>query len=112
MINKKRRDTTLNSMYPIPSENSNKFYKLNYVKGISNKIINMLKKYNIRTTCININNIGKILTNNKNKTDKFSKSGICLYRKQNSAELISFFSGNIDGSGWGCERYHTSSRNN
>ena len=77
MINKKRRDITLNSIYPIPSENSNnKFYKLNYVKGISNKIINMLKKYNIRTTCINTNNIGKILTNNKDKTDKFSKSGI------------------------------------
>ena len=55
---------------------NNKFYKLNYVKGISNKIINILKKYNIRTTCINTNNIGKILTNNKDKTDKFSKSGI------------------------------------
>jgi len=36
----------------------------------------MLKKYNIRTTCINTNNIGKILTNNKDKTDKISKSGI------------------------------------
>ena len=36
----------------------------------------MLKKYNIRTTCINTNNIGKILTNNKDKTEKFSKSGI------------------------------------
>ena len=61
----------------IPSENSNnKFYKLNYVKGIGNKIINTLKKYNIRTTCINTNNTDKILTNNKDKTDKFSKSDI------------------------------------
>ena len=77
MINKKRKDITLNSIYPIPSENfNNEFYKLNYVEGISKKIINILKKYNIRTTCININNIGKILTNNKDKTDKFSKSGI------------------------------------
>ena len=34
MIHRKRRDITLNSIYPIPSENSNnKFYKLNYVKG-------------------------------------------------------------------------------
>ena len=77
MINKKRRDITLNFIYSIPSENSNnKFCKLNYVKGISNKIINMLKKYNIKTTCINTNNIGKILTNNKDKTHKISKSGI------------------------------------
>ena len=37
-----RYRNTLNSIYPIPSENSNnKFYKLNYVKGISNKIINI-----------------------------------------------------------------------
>ena len=58
MIHRKRRDITLNSIYPIPSENSNnKFYKLNYVKEISNNIINIFKKYNIRTTCININNI-------------------------------------------------------
>ena len=77
MIHRKRKDITLNFIYPIPCENSNnKFYKLNYVKGISNKIINFLKIYNIRTTCINTNNIGKILTNNKDKTDKFSKSGI------------------------------------
>ena len=74
MINKKRRDITLNYIYPIPSENpNNKFYKLNYVKGISNKIIDILKKYNIRITYINTNNIGKILTNKKDKTDKFSK---------------------------------------
>ena len=59
----------------IPSEKSNnKFYKLNYAKEISNKIINIIKKYN--TACINTNNIGKIFTNNKDKTDKFSKSGI------------------------------------
>ena len=77
MIHRKKRDVTLNSVYPISSENSNnKFYKLNYVKGISNKIINILQKYNIRTTCINTNNIVKILTNNKDKIDKSSKSGI------------------------------------
>ena len=69
--------TWITLLNPIPSENSNnKLYKLNYVKGISNKIINILKKHNIRTTCINTNNIGKILTNNKDKSDKFSKSGI------------------------------------
>ena len=51
MIHRKRKDITLNSIYSIPSENSNnKFYKLNNVKGISNKIIIILKKYNIRTT--------------------------------------------------------------
>ena len=77
MIHRKRRDIILKSIYPTPSENpNNKFYKLNYVKGTSNKIINILKKYNIRTTCINSNNIGKILTNSKDKRDKLSKSGI------------------------------------
>ena len=85
MINKKRRDITLNSIYPIPSENPNdKFYKLNYVKGISNKIINILKKYNIRTTYTN--------TNNKDKTDKFFKSGIyCI----NSNEWNAVYYGQI-----------------
>ena len=45
MIHRKRRVITRNSIYPILSENhNNTFYKLNYVKGISNKIINILKK--------------------------------------------------------------------
>ena len=44
MIHRKRIDITLKSTYPIPSENpNNKCYKLTYVKGISNKIINILK---------------------------------------------------------------------
>ena len=44
MIHRKRRDVTMNSIYPVPSENLiNKFYKLSYVKGISNKIINILR---------------------------------------------------------------------
>ena len=51
-----------------------------YVKGNSNKIISILKKYNIRTTCINTNNRGKILTNNKDKTDKFSKKWYILHQ--------------------------------
>ena len=44
MIHRKRKDVSLKSIYPIPSENpNNKCYKLTYVKGISNKIINILK---------------------------------------------------------------------
>ena len=37
--------------------------------------INILKKYSIRNTCLNTNNIDKIVTNNKYKTVKFSISG-------------------------------------
>lgn len=35
-----------------------------------------MRKYDIRTTCTNSNNTDKILTNNEDKSDNNSKSGI------------------------------------
>ena len=42
-VRRNRRDTILKSIYRIPSENpDNKLYKLNYVRGISKKILDIL----------------------------------------------------------------------
>ena len=74
MIHKKKRVIILKSIFPIHPENTNTtFYKLNYDKEISNQIVNIIKKYDIRTTYINSNNIGKILLTIKIKGTIFLK---------------------------------------
>ena len=51
---------------PTSSENiETKFFKFKYVKGVINKMKYILRKYDIKTTCINFNNFSKILTNCK-----------------------------------------------
>ena len=56
MTNYSQNHTT----YIQPSENKDiEFIKTNFVKGWSNKIANILRKYDIRNNCIKSNNLGK-----------------------------------------------------
>ena len=53
IIYKKRKQLIIKTIYPTPTENiDTKFYTLNYVKGESYKIENMLRMCNIKTIWI------------------------------------------------------------
>ena len=93
----KRGQLSLKATYLNPAKHpGTKFHKVNFVKRGSHRTENILRKYDISTTCINSNNFGRILTNNKEKTSNTKNCVYCTNCKQYNAIYYEETGKNLD----------------
>ena len=79
LVKNKKHKNILKEFYSHNSDNNKndkKWFSVNYVSGISNKISNSLNKLDINCIAVNKNNLAKYLVNNKEKGNINTKSGI------------------------------------
>lgn len=76
LIKNKQRKLLQKHFYNVPNTENKKWHSINYVNSVSNAICNRLSKSGINTISSNKNNLGRLLVNNKEKTDDIKKSGV------------------------------------
>lgn len=79
LIRNKKHKNIQKQFYTHHTQNdckNKKWFAINYVSGMSNKISNNFRKLGINCISVNKNNLAKVLVNNKEKSPKNQKSGI------------------------------------
>lgn len=78
LITKKQNKAIMKNFYPEAcyKDKKSKWYFINYQRGLSEKINDIIHKSNINTISVNKNNLGKYLANNKEKIEDHKKSGV------------------------------------
>lgn len=76
LIKNKQKKNIHKEFYAGFSQETKNYKCINYRPKISNKVSHKLNQLGCRTISVNKNNLGKMLINNKDKTEKLDKTGV------------------------------------
>lgn len=76
IISKHKVKQSNNLLYPYTEKSKNKYISLSYIGDLSTKIQNYFSKFNLKTAFSGRPNLGRILYNTKQKSDKLKNSGV------------------------------------
>lgn len=76
LLKKKQKKLLKHEVYCINTPKETKFKFVNYTSKLSDKISNKINSLGCKTICVNKQNLGRMIVNNKDKIDKLEKSGV------------------------------------